>query len=419
MCLILSLGTSCLTVPTGDLENEPADGDADADTDADADSDSDSDSDTDVDADTDADTDGDDENPDGQPGDGDVPESDGDTIEGDAEPDGGEAVEPLEGRHGFPGDFPEITDSGGNGAGEIVLGFGGDDTINREGNRRAVVQRPVILLHGNGATATFGGSLGGGTTPVFGMETIRDRLLENGYVTAEVWAPSYLGQDVGWADTDNPTRNNMEDVRTFIDAVIEYLDVEKVDIVGHSLGCAMILGYQRGLAADGGFDAENHRLDRVGTAVCLGGASYGTTNIPGVSLLYGPEFSGTSSWLTDLRSYDGVEDPTIFGASSLDDMIAPSRGTLPGSRPFRAVSSLDDGTRRVHYVALWAFDDLVESSCAWHLCTNTGGLQGADLNQGFETGSSAEGVLSAELARHANLLQEEGVFLAYLPYLDL
>jgi hypothetical protein len=92
---------------------------------------------------------------------------------------------------------------------------------------------------------------------------------------------------------------------------------------------------------------------------------------------------------------------------------------LPGSRPFRRATRLDDGTRRIYYVALWAPGDIVEGGCAEKGCTNTGGLQGADLNMPVETGTEAENTMGEDWARHANLLQEAHVFDIFLPYLDI
>lgn len=317
-----------------------------------------------------------------------------------ATPTGADAAQ-LEGRNGYPGDFPELTDMGGFGAGEIIQGFGGDTTTDRAGNRSQVSHRPVILLHGNGATAT---------DENFGMTDVRDKLLAAGYSAAEIWAPSYLGQDVSSAEVPTPHRTNIEDVREFVDAVIEYLDVPKVDVIAHSLGCGLINGYMRGLTSTGTFDPANHRIDRIGTVVCLGGALYGT----GYGVLFQPEFDIGGVFTSALITWDGVEDPTPYGATSEAQMTAPSTGQIPGNRPFKLATSDDDGSRRIHYVALWANGDIVDSNLP-----NGCALQGADLNQGFDLPDTMPGVLTAALARHGHLLDDQGVFDALLPYLDL
>jgi len=317
-------------------------------------------------------------------------------------PEGTDAADAtvLAGRNGFPGDFPEIPDSGGSGAGSPILGFGGDTTTDRAGNRAALVRRPVILLHGNGCHTEHEN---------YGMLHVRDKLLAAGYVNAEIWAPSYLGQEITVAEMPTPHRSNIDDVRRFIDAVIEYLDVHSVDVVAHSLGCGMVNGYMRGLQSDGTFAAGEARIDRVASMVCVGAALYGT----GYGLPYDPEFNVWGQWVSSSLQWNGVEDATPFGATTVGEMVGPDSGTIPTTRAFKATSDLDDGSRRVFYVGLWAFGDIVDGNL-----TNAGGLQGADLNQGFDMPDSMEGVLSAQLARHMNLLHEQVVVDAFLPFLN-
>ena len=303
-------------------------------------------------------------------------------------------------RHGFPSDFPELVDSGGSGIGEMISGFGGDTTRGCAGNRAALAHRPVVLLHGNGVHAT---------NDNFGMAHIAAMLHHAGYVDAEIWAPSYLGQNISSAEIPTPQRKNIDDVRRFIDAVRAYLGVERVDLVGHSLGCGMINGYLRGLHADGSFKPEQHRFDAVGTVVCLGGALYGTGN----GALYEPEFNASGTFVDTSLAWGGVEDATPYGAASVADMTVPASGTLPGNRPYARVTTADDGSRRLYYVGIWANQDVVEN-----LMQHTGGLQGGDLIAGFDLPSTLPGVLTPQLARHGHLVQNQAVFDAYVPYLD-
>jgi pimeloyl-ACP methyl ester carboxylesterase len=303
--------------------------------------------------------------------------------------------------HGYPGDFPMLVDSGGFGVGEPIQGFGGDTSTNQACNRAALQHRPVVLIHGNGVNST---------DAHFGMAAVRDRLRGAGYVDAEIWAPSYLGQAVSSAEVPTPQRTNVADVRGFIDAVLTYLGVDRVDLVGHSLGCAMINDYLRGLQPDGSFDATQQRFDQVGTVVCLGGALYGMGDGP----LFEPEYDQGGAWVHQSITLNGVEDTTPFGASSTAQMNGPTTGgTLPGARPFHATTSLDAGQRRIYWVALWAIGDVVDVSEK-----NGGGLGGADLNQVFDLPASFPGVATAELARHAELLHSQAVFDAFRPYLN-
>ncbi|MBZ0235586.1 MAG: hypothetical protein K8M05_24865 [Deltaproteobacteria bacterium] len=303
-------------------------------------------------------------------------------------------------RNGFPGDFPVLVDSGGSGAGMPIIGFGGDVTRGCAGNRAALTHRPVVLLHGNGVSTL---------DDRFGMRHIADKLRAAGYTDAELWAPSYLGQSISTAELPTPYRNNIDDVRGFIEAVRTYLGVERVDVVAHSLGCGMVNGYLRGLGRDGAFHAEDERFPAIGTVVCLGGAMYGT----GDGALYEPEFSSSGAFVAASLQWAGVEDATPYGASSTAQMMVPATGTLPGGRPYARVTSADDGTRRIYYVGIWANQDIVDSGNP-----NTGGLQGADLVAGFELPSTLPGVLTPQLARHGHLVHAQVVFDAFAPYLD-
>jgi pimeloyl-ACP methyl ester carboxylesterase len=303
-------------------------------------------------------------------------------------------------RHGFPSDFPVLVDSGGTGAGQVIAGFGGDTTRGCAGNRAALTRRPVVLLHGNGVHAT---------NDNFGMAKVAKMLRQAGYVDAEIWAPSYLGQDIKQAEIPAPQRNNIDDVRRFVDAVRAYLGVQQVDLIGHSLGCGMINGYLRGLQKNGTFKHSQNRLDAVGTVVCLGGALYGT----GQGFLYEPEFSTSGTFVDASLRWATIEDATPYGATSTTQMIVPASGTLPGNRPYARVTNADDGSRRIYYVGIWANQDIIES-----LNLHTGGLQGADLVAGFDLPATLPGVLTAGLARHGHLVQNQQVFDAFAPYLD-
>jgi pimeloyl-ACP methyl ester carboxylesterase len=303
-------------------------------------------------------------------------------------------------RHGFPSDFPELVDSGGAGVGEIVAGFGGDTKRGCAGNRAAITRRPVVLLHGNGVHATHNN---------FGMTHIAAMLRHAGYADAEIWAPSYLGQNITSAEIPTPQRNNIDDVRRFADAVRTYLGVERIDLVGHSLGCGQINGFLRGLQPNGSFDPAQHRFDAVGTVVCLGGALYGT----GEGFLYDPEFNTSGAFVAASLVWAGIEDATPYGATSTTQMMVPASGTLPGKRPYARVTAADDGSRRIYYVGIWSNQDIVESGMP-----HTGGLQGADLVAGFDLPSTLPGVLTPQLARHGHLVQNQAVFDAFVPYLD-
>jgi pimeloyl-ACP methyl ester carboxylesterase len=140
----------------------------------------------------------------------------------------------------FPRDFKVPVDQGGPPhcfPRVPIGGFGGDRNKDRSGHRatvRSVGKAPIILIHGHTGLADSGD---------WAMTKLRDNLMmEAGYPRELFWAPSYLGTDPvfggGW-DATTPHTNNVNEVREFIDNVCEYLGVEVVDIIAHSLGCTL------------------------------------------------------------------------------------------------------------------------------------------------------------------------------------
>jgi len=166
--------------------------------------------------------------------------------------------------YGFPSDFPVIIDQGGLGCGGPIFGFGGDVSTNKEGNRSLIPgKRPIILIHGNGANADMAWK-----------NYFRVWLKNYGYNDAQIWALSYHGK-TGQMESYCEVRNNINDVRNFIDAVINYLGVSKVDIIGHSLGGQLLRAYLLGFQSNGIFNNSQRRLDKVGAAILISSSNYG------------------------------------------------------------------------------------------------------------------------------------------------
>ncbi len=289
---------------------------------------------------------------------------------------------------GFPADFPQLTNQGGPGQGQPLTGFGGDSSKDKAGNIAAVERVPVILIHGNGANAT---------SAQWGWQTMKSMLKNAGYNDSEIWAVSYLGKDNSSADMNDPHRNNIEDVRIFIDAVIEYLNVEKVVLIGHSLGAGMIRAYMLGLNKFGSFDSNNTRYDKIAALITLAGGNYGLgRNSVG-------EFKTGSSFEQNTHKdpASGAYDDTPYGAVSTSDMQGINN-RLPDSRNynggyFKATTSLDNGTKRIYYAGLTANGDFVDAQLK-----DTGYLQGADINKGWSLGASLTG--------HEKIIKDQTVF---------
>src|SRR3954464_7108409 len=187
----------------------------------------------------------------------------------------------------FPNDF------NGN-----LTGFGGDPSKNKKEHRKAIKRTPVVLVHGNAAHSAH---------PKWGMETMKRFLKAVGYEDSEIWAMDYLGENNTNPDLNDPHRNHIARVRTFIDNVKGYLDVNRLDFIAHSLGCGMVNGYLRGLQPNGSWNNDDHELDVAGTFVCLAGANYGL-GIGGQS-----EFKTGSAFEVKSHVFNSVVDDTPHG----------------------------------------------------------------------------------------------------------
>ncbi len=171
---------------------------------------------------------------------------------------------------GFPNGFPVLLDKGGFGKGTFLTGRGGDLDKTREQHRQVVADsglRPVIYIHGN---------TGHAYKEYQDMKPFESYLHNAGYQSSHIWAVSYLGMgSTSWQRDEHAYAVNIDDVRQFIDAVMGYLDVDKVDLIGHSLGAGMIRGYINGWTLSATFDAQLDRSQNVGTAVLLAGLNKG------------------------------------------------------------------------------------------------------------------------------------------------
>ena len=98
------------------------------------------------------------------------------------------------------------------------------------------------------------------------MQTMKSFLKElAGYDDTEIWAMDYLGENNTRLDLNDPHRNHIARFRTFADQVRDYLGVERLDFIAHSLGCGVVNGYLRGLQPNGEWDNSDHRLNVVST----------------------------------------------------------------------------------------------------------------------------------------------------------
>src|SRR3954467_3460391 len=262
-----------------------------------------------------------------------------------------------------------------------LTGFGGDPSKNKKEHRKAIKRTPVILVHGNAGHSTH---------PKWGMETMKRFLKAAGYEDSEIWAMDYLGENNTSPDLNDPHRNHIAQVRTFIDQVKGYLSVNRLDFIAHSLGCGMVNGYLRGLQSDGQWNDDDHRFSVVSTAVSLAGATYG------LGPFAGSEFKSGSDFEKKSHSSDKVVDDTPDGTNNISAQDSPVTG-------WKKITRLD--TNEIRYVAITSVNDFVDAQNP-----DTGRREGADLNNRFDLGGGIDG--------HERVIKSQTVFDSFRGHLN-
>lgn len=298
-------------------------------------------------------------------------------------PDGGDV--------NFPSDFLPLLPKENLQAGlpnGKVGGFGGNVNLDQAGNRAERRYRPVILLHGQGGRANGDD---------WGFHAIYQKLIDAGYKPSEIWAISYLGKQEGMLqdgelDPKDATSNmgarffqyshNVDEVRAFILAVMQYTNAKKVDIVAHSLGVVMarlaIHGFAGSYAGNGytraQFYPELELTEKVGSVILLAGANYGIKK--GNSTYY-DEWDGQDNLYTVINGAANVQKVKYIAIKSNSGWI-------------------DNATR----------SDVLPSGIS-----STSHLKGAFVNEAFNcTGYS-------EMQKHRGITIDDQVFDYYKQFL--
>ena len=160
---------------------------------------------------------------------------------------------------GFPAGFPVIQDAS---LGTPLIGFGAAGPVRRT---------PVIFVHGNNDTP-----YPTACNPYGKMQAFAQYLANHGYALGELWGLGYQGDQCD-LQADQTKRSgaahtvaaNVEDLRRFVHAVLEYTGAHEVDIVGHSLGVIVAREWLRQ-------DREAHR--HVRRVVAIDGPNHGIIN---------------------------------------------------------------------------------------------------------------------------------------------
>jgi hypothetical protein len=95
----------------------------------------------------------------------------------------------------------------------------------------AVVNQPVIFIHGNSDSA-----LGTGSAGATGWTAAINYFKSQGYKTSELYATTWGPADLLQSSSQYHSRAHLTRIRAFIQAVKSYTGAAKVDIITHSMG---------------------------------------------------------------------------------------------------------------------------------------------------------------------------------------
>jgi hypothetical protein len=203
---------------------------------------------------------------------------------------------------------------------------------------QAVVNHPVIFIHGNSDSA-----IGTGSAAATGWRASIEYFKAQGYTSAELYATTWGPASALSASSQYHSKDNLTRLRAFVLAVKAYTGATKVDIVTHSMGVTLARKVIKGGAANDSANGASYNLgaaltSSVDTFVGIAGANRGLTSCymtgpttptcgstngfyPGYLIGgFGPY--GVSSFLVDLAGashYEGTYVYTIW--SSADEVV--------------------------------------------------------------------------------------------------
>lgn len=203
---------------------------------------------------------------------------------------------------------------------------------------QAVVNQPVIFIHGNSDSA-----LGTGSSLATGWRSSIEYFKSQGYTSAELYATTWGPANAAFASQQYHSKDYLTRLRAFVNAVKAYTGATKVDMVTHSMGVTLMRKVIKGGSgndslAGGAYNLGAALTSSVDTFVGIAGANRGLTNCfisgpttptcgstnglyPGYLIGgFGPY--GVSSFLVDLAAashYEGSYVYTIW--SSADEVI--------------------------------------------------------------------------------------------------
>ena len=203
---------------------------------------------------------------------------------------------------------------------------------------QAVVNQPVIFIHGNSDSA-----LGTGSSLATGWSQSIAYFKSQGYTSAELYATTWGPASAALSSQQYHSYDHLTRLRAFVTAVKAYTGATKVDIVTHSMGVTLMRKVIKGgtgndSLAGGAYNLGGSFTSWVDTFVGIAGANRGLTTCyqtgpttptcgstngfyPGYLVGgFGPY--GVSSFLVDLANTSHYEGSYVYSMwSSADEVI--------------------------------------------------------------------------------------------------
>lgn len=142
---------------------------------------------------------------------------------------------------------------------------------------QAVVNQPVIFIHGNSDSA-----LGTGSSLATGWRSSIEYFKSQGYTSAELYATTWGPANAAFSSQQYHSKDHLTRLRAFVLAVKAYTGATKVDIVTHSMGVTLMRKVIKGGSANdslagGAYNLGSALTTSVDTFVGIAGANRGLT----------------------------------------------------------------------------------------------------------------------------------------------
>lgn len=238
---------------------------------------------------------------------------------------------------GLTQDFADWLQANGYGGFDFVRSdVAGGSYGGRSWSSQAVVNQPVIFIHGNSDSAL---GVGPGFT---GWSASINYFLGQGYTSAELYATTWGPADATQSALQYHSLEYLEHVRAFIEAVLDYTGAAKVDVITHSMGVTLTRKAIKGgtghdALGGGSYDLGAPLTASIDTFVGIAGANVGlascyytgpTTPTCGATNGFYPGYMvgwwgpyGVSEFLVELNSDEHFEGSYVYTIWSTADEV--------------------------------------------------------------------------------------------------